>query len=88
MSIVFHNFVYWYCILKIFASIFSTPVGTNYLDHSIGVRHIPFVSFFILEDFDSKLFKPFLGREFMCTGTSYDNNVLSYIYRVPVASRK
>ena len=74
--------MYQYCFWNLFASIFSTSVGTNYLDHSIGVlSHNPFVSLFIRKDFGSKLFKPLFGREFfMCTGTSYDNYILSYIY--------
>ena len=38
---------------KNFASIFSTSVGTNYLDHSIGVSPKPFVSLFIRKDFGS-----------------------------------
>jgi hypothetical protein len=80
MSIVFHEFVYRCCFWNLFASIFSTSVGTNYLDHSIGVlSHNPFVSLFIREDFGSKLSKPPFWREFfMCT--SYDHNILSYIY--------
>ena len=68
MSIVFHDYVYRYCFWNLFASIFSTSVETNYLDRSIAARVLV-----------ANCLSPFFGWElFMCTGTSYDNNNVSY----------
>ena len=70
MSIVFHDYVYRYYLWNLFASIFSTSVETNYLDRSNAARVLV-----------ANCLSPFFGRElFMCTGTSYDNNNVSYIY--------
>jgi len=70
MSIVFHDYVYRNCFWNLFASIFSTSVETNYLDRSIAARVLV-----------ANCLSPFFGWElFICTGTSYDNNNISYIY--------
>jgi hypothetical protein len=70
MSIVFHDYVYRYYLWNLFASIFFTSVETNYLDRSNAARVLV-----------ANCLSPFFGWElFMYTGTSYDNNNISYIY--------
>ena len=96
MFIVFHDFVYRYCFWNFFVSIFYTSVVSNYLGHSIGGSHTPFVSIFIPKVFITRFMEtsdmwhilPVWNNEASTKMSSQRKSESAIIQRNPIGNRE